>query len=93
MPHTKSAKKRVRQNVGRREKNRAQRSEVRTFVKKARVAAEKAPKDAATEEALRRAASELDKAVRRGLLKKNQASRRKARLAKLRDRSAAGGKK
>ncbi len=93
MPHAKSAKKRVRQNLGRRERNRAQRSEVRTFVKKARAAAEKVPKDEATEKVLRRAASELDKAARKGLLKKNQASRRKARLAKLRDRSAAGGKK
>ena len=93
MAHTRSAKKRARQNVSRREKNRAQRSQVRTFVKKARAAAEKAPKEPATEEVLRRAAKELDKAAHKGLIKKNQASRRKARLAKLRDRSAAGARK
>ena len=93
MPHTKSAKKRARQNVSRREKNRAQRSQVRTSIKKARSAAGTAPKDETTEQALRRAASEVDKAARKGLLKKNQASRRKARLAKLRDRSAAGARK
>ncbi len=92
MAHTKSAKKRVRQNVSLREKNRAQRSQLRTSVKKARIAAGTAPKDEATEKALSRAASEMDRAARKGLIKKNQASRRKSRLAKLRNRTAAGAK-
>ncbi len=92
MAHTKSAKKRVRQNVSLREKNRAQRSQLRTSVKKARTAAGTAPKDEATEKVLRRAASEMDRAARKGLIKKNEASRRKARLAKLRNRTAEGKK-
>jgi small subunit ribosomal protein S20 len=90
MPHTKSAKKRDRQNVKRRAKNRAERSRVRTTIKKARTAAESDPKGEMTEKAYRQAASELDRAARRGLIKKNQASRRKARLAKARGRAASG---
>ena len=89
MPHTMSAKKRLRQNARRRAANRALRSQLRTVVRKARETAAKAPRDAATEQALRNACSELDKAARKGLIKKNEADRRKARLALLRDRSAA----
>ncbi|MHC4915344.1 MAG: 30S ribosomal protein S20 [Planctomycetota bacterium] len=90
MPHTKSAKKRTRQNVKRRDKNRADRSRVRTVVKKTRVLAESEPGAEGTEKAYRKAASELDRAARKGLIKKNQASRRKARLAKARNRSSGG---
>jgi small subunit ribosomal protein S20 len=87
MPHTKSAKKRARQNAKRRADNRAARSKVRTTVKKAQTTAAAAPKDEVTEKAYRKAAKELDRAARKGLIKKNEASRRKARLAKLRNRS------
>ncbi len=89
MPHTKSAKKRDRQNVERRAKNRAMRSKVRTEIKKAGKAASTDGKGEVAEKTYRKAASELDKAARRGLIKKNEASRRKARLAKSRNRSAA----
>jgi small subunit ribosomal protein S20 len=88
MPHTNSAKKRLRQNERRRASNRAMRSQMRTCLKKAREAAAKAPADAATEQVIRKACSELDKAARKGLIKKNEANRRKARLALLRNRSA-----
>jgi small subunit ribosomal protein S20 len=82
-----SAKKRVRQNQKRRESNRATRSKLRTVLKKAREAAATKPKDAATEQAYRLATRELDKSVRRGMVKRNAASRIKSRLALLRNRS------
>jgi len=88
MPHTKSAKKRDRQNLKQRAKNRAMRSKVRTEVKKAKTSVQSDAKGEAAEKAYRKAASELDKAARKGLIKKNQASRRKSRLAKSRNRGA-----
>jgi small subunit ribosomal protein S20 len=88
MPHTKSAKKRMRQTAKRRARNRAQRSKVRTVVKSA---GPTAAKGADADKAYRKAASELDRAARKGLIKKNEANRRKARLAKSRSRS--GGSK
>jgi small subunit ribosomal protein S20 len=89
MPHTNSAKKRVRQNVDRRAKNRAVRSKIRTEIKKAATTAASEPKSEAAEKAYRKAAGELDKAARRGLIKKNEASRRKARMAKARNAASA----
>ena len=89
MPHTKSAKKRDRQNAKNRDRNRAMRTKVRTSIKKARSAAETAPREPAADAALRQATRDLDKAAQKGLIKKNEASRRKARLAKARDRAAA----
>ena len=88
MPHAKSAKKRARQNECRRGRNRAARSKLRTSAKKARAAAEGDPQSPATEEILRRAAGDLDRAARKGLIKKNQASRRKRRLELTRNRAA-----
>jgi len=89
MAHAKSTKKRARQNVRHLARNRALRSKVRTFVKQAHAAAESAPGEPATGEALRKAASELDKAARKGLIKKNEAARRKRRLTLARNRAAA----
>jgi small subunit ribosomal protein S20 len=92
MPHSKSAKKRDRQNVARRDRNRALRSKLRTVTKKAGAAAGSGGGSEEAEQACRQAASELDKAARRGLIKKNQANRRKARLARKRGRPTAGSK-
>jgi small subunit ribosomal protein S20 len=89
MPHTKSAMKRMRQNARRNAANRAARSLVRSVLKKARLACQAEPKSPATEQALRLAFRTLDRAARKGLLKKNEADRRKARLCLLRDRTAA----
>jgi len=88
MPRTKSAKKRVRQNERLRDSNRAARSKLRTVLKKARAAAESDPKSPDTDKALHRAAGVLDKAAHRGLIKKNEASRRKRRLELARNRAA-----
>jgi small subunit ribosomal protein S20 len=89
MPHTKSAMKRVRQNQRRNLANRAARTKLHNVLKKARAALGSAPKDAATEQAIRLAFSTLDRAARTGLIKRNEASRRKARLCLARDRAAA----
>jgi small subunit ribosomal protein S20 len=88
MPHTKSAMKRVRQNLRRNLRNRAARSQVRTVLKKARAAIASTPREPAAEQAIREAFRVLDRAAHKGLIKKNEADRRKARLALLRNRSA-----
>lgn len=74
MPKIRSAKKRMRQTKARTERNRAQRSAVRTAVKKAR--AETTPANVAA------ATQALDRGARKGLVHRNAAARKKARLAK-----------
>jgi len=75
MPIIKSAKKAARQAV----KRTAQNQQIKKFIK----AALKAFKAEPTPENLSKAQSEYDKAAKKGLLKKNTASRRKANLAKI----------
>lgn len=76
----KSAIKRHRQSLKRRARNQALKSRLRTLVKKVRVAVD--AKDPATAEAeLKVAARALDKAVTKGVLHRNNASRRQSRLA------------
>ncbi len=80
MPNLKSAKKRMRQNVVRHDRN----VQVRSRIKTARrdmmeaLAAKDADKSA---EALRTYSSVLDKAAKIGVIKKNTAIRRKANAA------------
>lgn len=78
MPRIKSAKKRLRQSRTREAHNRAQRSELRTAVKKVRAAA--TAKDAA--EAFAMAERMLDRAAGKGLVHGNTAARYKSRLKK-----------
>ena len=79
MPTTKSAKKRLRQNIVRRIKNRATKAAVRTQVKKVRAAA--AAGDAQKAEAeLRLAAMKLDRAGAKRVIHPNKAARLKSRL-------------
>ncbi len=73
MPIIKSAVKRMRQTAKRRERNVGIKKDIKTAVK-AFVATPSA-------ETLSKAQSELDKAVKKGLIKKNTASRRKSALA------------
>ncbi|HEU4799349.1 MAG TPA: 30S ribosomal protein S20 [Gemmatimonadales bacterium] len=77
MPRIKSAKKRMRQSAEARERNRAQRSQLRTAVKKVRGSA----KDEAAS-ALSAAEKTLDRAGRKRLIHPNAAARLKSRLAK-----------
>jgi small subunit ribosomal protein S20 len=83
MPNNPSAEKRIRQEIKRRAHNRSIKSLVRTEVTKARqaIAAPNVSADAA-EAAVRAAVSELDRAAKKGVLHKNNASRRKSRLMK-----------
>jgi small subunit ribosomal protein S20 len=82
MANTKSAIKRIRVEQKRRERNHAIKSKVRTYVTKARKAITADPHDATTVEAIRQAMSQLDRAVTKGVLHRNNAARRKSRLAR-----------
>lgn len=79
MANTRSAIKRNRQNPKRRLRNRVYRGRARTYIKQARSAIE----DGNLEEAraaTQLAVSALDKAAEKGVLHKNNASRRKGRI-------------
>ena len=80
MPNSPSAKKELRKNQKRRLHNRAQRSTLRTAVKKVRTAVEANDKDAA-DQAFRVAAKTLDQAAAKNLIHKNAAARTKSRLS------------
>ena len=80
MPNIASAKKRMRQEEKRRARNRSVKSTVRTHITTARNAIATNPADPTTEEAIRAAISELDSAVSKGVLHRNNAARRKSRL-------------
>lgn len=73
--------KRNRQTIVRHERNKAVRSELKTRIRNATVAAESGDRDQATEQ-LRLAQRYIDKAVTKGLIHKKTAARRKARLTK-----------
>jgi len=80
VPNTLSAKKNMRKARAATIRNRAQRSALRTALKKA-----SAPD--ATDEQRRTAVQLLDRAARKGLIHRNAAARRKSRLAKLEARA------
>jgi len=80
LANTKSALKEIRKNARRRMRNRLVRARTRTLVKRAVRAIEAG--DPNTEAELRQAFSALDKAAQKGVIHKNAAARRKARLAK-----------
>ncbi|HEV2844109.1 MAG TPA: 30S ribosomal protein S20 [Thermoanaerobaculia bacterium] len=79
MANTKSAEKRNRQNVKARERNRAQRSTLRTAIKKLRVAVSSG--DAAkAQELLSTTLGVIDKTAQKKVIHANTASRYKSRL-------------
>ena len=78
MPRIESAKKAMRQSRRHAVVNRAQRSALRTALKRVRGAT---TKDEATQ-AYAAAVRLLDRAARKGLIHKNNAARNKSRLAK-----------
>ena len=80
MAYSKSSKKRVYIGERNRIRNQAIKSRVKTFVKKVIVAVDANNVDEA-KTALSVAYKELDKAVTKGILKKNTVSRKKSRLA------------
>lgn len=82
MPRIKSAIKRVEVAERNRERNRAWRSSIRTARNKVEEALDS--KDAnLSAEAIKGAYSVIDRAVAKGILHKNTAARRKARLLKM----------
>jgi small subunit ribosomal protein S20 len=80
--------KRNRQNERRRLRNKAVRSELRTRTKRALAAATEQRAD--TPELIRLAVKRIDKAAAKGIIHKNQAANRKARLMRRAARLAAG---
>ena len=80
MANIKSQIKRNRQTIVIHERNKAVRSELRSRIKAAVNAADEGSDDA--EALVREAQSVIDRAVLRGVLHKNTAAHRKARLAK-----------
>lgn len=79
MANTKSAKKRIRSNERKHQRNTMYRSRVKTMIKKA----EQSIYDGTPDEAIiREAISTLDKAAVKGIIHKNNAARRKSRLMK-----------
>ncbi|WP_133130014.1 30S ribosomal protein S20 [Legionella yabuuchiae] len=79
MANIKSAIKRARQNVKRRQHNASARSMYRTYVKNVLKAVESGNKDAA-KEAYEKAQPIIDKAAQKGLIHENKAARIKSRL-------------
>jgi small subunit ribosomal protein S20 len=77
--NTAQAKKRARQAEAHRARNTAQRSAMRTQIKKVLKAVEGKDKPAAAQ-ALREAAAVIDRAAKKGLIHKNNAARHKSRL-------------
>src|SRR5208283_1991342 len=80
MPHSRSAKKRHRQSLERRERNRAVKRELKTRVRKV-VDAVDAGKPEDAQGALRIAAQKLDRAAAHKIIHRNAAARTKSRLA------------
>ena len=80
MPNIKSAKKRVLVNDKKNERNRMLNSELRTAIKKFNTALE--TDLAAAEQLLPETMSIIDKAATKGIITKNSADNRKARLSK-----------
>lgn len=75
MPNIKSAKKRVLVSKVRQDRNKANKTELKTLLKKARA-------EDASVEAVAVTVKKLDKAACKGLIHKNKAARLKSQLAK-----------
>ena len=80
MPHHASAKKRIKTNA----RDRARNKSVKSHIRRANQSLDKAMsgEGAEADAALREAHSVLDKAAKKGVIPKNRANRKKARLAR-----------
>ena len=81
MPRHKSAEKRVSTNLRDQKKNLAVKSELRTLLKRAK-------QEPGNKEVMNDMVSKLDRAVKKGVIHKAVANRRKSRLARLANRTA-----
>ncbi|RME74499.1 MAG: 30S ribosomal protein S20 [Planctomycetota bacterium] len=82
MAHSKSAKKRIRQNEKRRLHNKALRSAAKTAIKKVMSAIEEGNLEEA-KKLLPYAQKKIDKACKRNVIHKNNGARKKSRLYRL----------
>ena len=82
MAHTKSAKKRVRQNEEHRLRNRRHRSRLRTAIKQLRAAVAAGDQEGGREQ-LPRTIALLDRMANRRVVHRNAAARTKSRLSRL----------
>ena len=82
MAITKSAKKRIRQNIKRAERNKSRKSKIKNLIKKVRVLVAANKKDEA-KQLLPSLYKALDKGAKKNTIKKNAASRKKSRITKL----------
>ncbi|HUG68557.1 MAG TPA: 30S ribosomal protein S20 [Pirellulaceae bacterium] len=82
MPNSKSAKKRLRQNVVRRDRNKAVKSALRSQLRKVREAVQAGDVGKAESE-MQVATQRLDRAGQQNIIHRNKASRTKSRLQKL----------
>ncbi|CCH78914.1 30S ribosomal protein S20 [Nostocoides japonicum T1-X7] len=81
MANIKSQLKRIKTNRTATERNKAVKSEVKTWIRKFREAADAGNVEEARE-ALRTASTKLDKAVSKGVIHQNQAANKKSAMAK-----------
>ena len=81
MANIKSQIKRIKTNEKAHQRNKAFKSELRTYVRKFREAVDSGNFEVATD-AMRTASRKLDKAVSKGVIHKNQAANRKSAIAK-----------
>ncbi|HXR67748.1 MAG TPA: 30S ribosomal protein S20 [Dermatophilaceae bacterium] len=81
MANIKSQLKRIKTNAIRTDRNKAVKSELRTWIRKFKTAAESGDASAAAS-ALKVASVKLDKAVSKGVIHKNNAANKKSSMAK-----------
>ena len=81
MANIKQQLKRIKTNEKATERNKAVKSELRTWIRKFREAADSGDKNAA-QDALKTASTKLDKAVSKGVIHENQAANKKSSMAK-----------
>lgn len=82
MPNIKSAMKRVKVSAEKREENKMVKSEMKTAIKKVKIAVAAGDRELA-DNLYREAASCIDKAAKRGVIHKNTAANKKSGLARL----------
>lgn len=88
MPITKSAKKALRQSIRGKIRNLKRKNTLKTLVKQTRKLADAQKKEEAVK-LLPKLYQAIDKAAKRGVIKKNAAARRKSRLTKFLQKSNA----
>ncbi len=90
MANLKSSKKDIRRIAKRTEANKSVKTSLKTYIKKVRLAIIKGDKDE-LQVSVNQATKSLDKAVQRGIIHKNQAARRKSRIALAANKLAEAG--